>query len=138
MSWLSAAGLFGALFTLMLDRSGAIWVGTAAGLDRWQPERSAFVHFEHDEKDPASLDGAQVSQVIEDQTGALWVGMFDGGLARVDHGGRVLERFRHDAKVASSIASDDVRAVLEDRIGHLWVGTPEGLDLLDRSTGRFD
>jgi signal transduction histidine kinase/ligand-binding sensor domain-containing protein/CheY-like chemotaxis protein/HPt (histidine-containing phosphotransfer) domain-containing protein len=125
------------IFTLMLDRSGAIWAGTAAGLDRWQPERSAFVHFQHDAKDPASLDGAEVSQVIEDQTGALWVGMFDGGLARVDHGGRVLERFRHDTKVASSIVSDDVRAVLEDRMGHLWVGTPEGLDLLDRSTGRF-
>jgi signal transduction histidine kinase/ligand-binding sensor domain-containing protein/CheY-like chemotaxis protein/HPt (histidine-containing phosphotransfer) domain-containing protein len=125
------------IFTLALDRSGALWVGTAAGLDRWQPERSAFVHFRHDAKDPASLEGNQVSQVIEDQSGSLWVGTFDGGLNRMDHGGRVVERFRHDPKLATSLASDEVRAVLEDHAGHLWIGTPEGLDLLDRSTGRF-
>ena len=65
---------------LALDRSGALWVGTAAGLDRWQPERSAFVHFRHDAQDPASLEGNQVSQVIEDQNGSLWVGTFDGGM----------------------------------------------------------
>ncbi len=125
------------IFTLAVDRSGALWAGTAAGLDRWQPERSAFVHFRHDDKDTASLDGNQVSQIVEDQSGSLWIGTFDGGLERMDHGGRVLQRFRHDAKIASSLASDDVRAILEDGAGHLWVGTPEGLDLLDRASGRF-
>jgi signal transduction histidine kinase/ligand-binding sensor domain-containing protein/HPt (histidine-containing phosphotransfer) domain-containing protein/ActR/RegA family two-component response regulator len=125
------------IFSLALDRSGALWAGTAAGLDRWQPERSAFMHFHHDAKDPASLDGNQVSQVIEDRNGSLWVGTFDGGLSRMDRGGRVIERFRHDSKHPTSLASDDVRAILEDHAGHLWIGTPEGLDLLDRSAGRF-
>ena len=27
-----------------LDRSGALWVGTEAGLDRWQPEHHGFLH----------------------------------------------------------------------------------------------
>ena len=125
------------IFTLALDRSGTLWAGTAAGLERAQPERGAFAHFRHDERDPASLAGNQVSQVIEDREGSLWVGTFDGGLSRMDHGGRVIESFRHDPKLAASLASDEVRAVLEDHAGHLWIGTPEGLDLLDRSTGRF-
>jgi len=125
------------VFTLALDRSGALWVGTLAGLDRWQPERGAFIHFRHDPSDPHSLVGSQVLQIIEDQGGNLWVGTFDGGLNRMDHGGRVLESFRHDPHVETSLASDEVRAILEDHAGHLWVGTSEGLDLLDRSTGRF-
>jgi signal transduction histidine kinase/ligand-binding sensor domain-containing protein/CheY-like chemotaxis protein len=125
------------VFTLALDHSGALWVGTLAGLDRWQPERGAFMHFRHDPSDPHSLVGSQVTQIVEDQGGSLWVGTFDAGLNRMDHGGRVLESFRHDPKVDTSLASDDVHAILEDHAGHLWVGTSEGLDLLDRPTGRF-
>jgi signal transduction histidine kinase/ligand-binding sensor domain-containing protein/CheY-like chemotaxis protein len=125
------------VFTLALDRSGVLWVGTLAGLDRWQPERGAFLHFRHNPSDPHSLVGSQVTQIVEDQGGSLWVGTFDAGLNRMDHGGRVLESFRHNPKVDTSLASDDVHAILEDHAGHLWVGTSEGLDLLDRSTGRF-
>jgi ligand-binding sensor domain-containing protein len=80
-------------------------VGTAAGLDRWQPERGAFMHFRHDAKDPHSLGGNQVSQIIEDQNGSLWVGTFDGGLDRMDRGGHIIESFRHDAQRATSLGS---------------------------------
>ena len=125
------------IFTLAMDRSGTLWVGTATGLDRWQPERSAFRHFRHDPNDARSLGGSQVSQVIEDQNGNFWVGTFDGGLNRMDHSGNIIESFRHDPKLATSLGSDEVHALLEDHAGHLWIGTSEGLDLLDRSTGRF-
>jgi signal transduction histidine kinase/ligand-binding sensor domain-containing protein/CheY-like chemotaxis protein/HPt (histidine-containing phosphotransfer) domain-containing protein len=125
------------VFVLALDRSGTVWVGTAIGLDRWQPGPRAFLHFRHDPKDPKSIVGPRVSQFLQDQAGSLWVGSFDGGLDRMDPAGHVLEQYRHDPRRASSLSSDDVRAVLEDHAGHLWVGTPEGLDLLDRSTGQF-
>jgi signal transduction histidine kinase/ligand-binding sensor domain-containing protein/CheY-like chemotaxis protein/HPt (histidine-containing phosphotransfer) domain-containing protein len=125
------------VFTIALDRSGSLWVGTAVGLDRWQPDRRAFLHFRHDPEDPQSLDGPRVSHFLEDHGGNLWVGSFDGGLNRMDHAGHVREHFRHDPRRAASLSSDDVRAILEDHAGRLWVGTPEGLDLLDRSTGQF-
>jgi signal transduction histidine kinase/ligand-binding sensor domain-containing protein/CheY-like chemotaxis protein/HPt (histidine-containing phosphotransfer) domain-containing protein len=125
------------IFDLMLDRSGAVWVGTAAGLDRWQPERNGFLHFRHQTDDPHSLSGTQVLAALEDQSGNFWIGTFDGGLDRMDASGHVLESFRHDPRRATSLAGDEVTALLEDRAGHLWVGTSEGLDLLDRTTGRF-
>ena len=116
------------IFTLALDRAGTVWVGTETGLERWQPERGTFLH---------SLSGQQISQVLEDQSGTLWVGTFDGGLDRMERGGRIAQNFRHDPKQLSSLSNDDVRAVLEDRAGHLWIGTTDGLDLLNRSTGQF-
>jgi signal transduction histidine kinase/ligand-binding sensor domain-containing protein/DNA-binding response OmpR family regulator len=125
------------IYTLALDRSGALWIGTGGGLDRWQPESRAFMHVLHDANDPHSLSSLQVAQVIEDRHGGLWVGTFDGGLDRMDHGGHVIESFRHDPQRPTSLGSDDVRAILEDHTGRLWIGTPEGLDLLDRSTGQF-
>ena len=81
--------------------------------------------------------GKQVSAIIEDQTGSLWVGTFDGGLDHIDSTGKLIESFRHDAQRPASLASDEVRAILEDHAGHLWVGTEEGLDLLDRASGEF-
>jgi signal transduction histidine kinase/ligand-binding sensor domain-containing protein/DNA-binding NarL/FixJ family response regulator len=125
------------VFTVALDRSGALWAGTAVGLDRWQPEQRAFLHFRHAPEDPQSLDGPRISRFLEDHSGNLWVGSFDGGLNRMDHAGHVHEHFRHDPRRAGSLSSDDVRALLEDHAGRLWVGTPEGLDLLDPTTGQF-
>jgi signal transduction histidine kinase/ligand-binding sensor domain-containing protein/CheY-like chemotaxis protein len=119
------------IFTFTLDRAGNVWVGTDAGLDRWQPAQRSFAHV-------GPLRNRQVSRVVEDQNGALWVGMFDGGLTRLDRQGRVLETFRHDPRRATSLSSDDVRAILTDQAGHVWVGTAEGLDLLDRLSGEFD
>lgn len=123
--------------TLTLDRSGVLWIGTEAGLDRWQPDRGMFIHFRHSAQDPHSLSGSQISRVFEDPSGALWVGTYDAGLNRMDRDGRVAEIFRHDPQRPTSLGSDEVRAVLEDRAGHLWIGTPEGLDLLNRSTAAF-
>jgi signal transduction histidine kinase/CheY-like chemotaxis protein/streptogramin lyase len=71
-----------------------------------------------------------VSAIVEDDSGDLWVGTFDGGVDRMDSNGRVLEAFRHSAERPDSLASDDVRAILTDRAGQLWVGTSEGLDLM--------
>ena len=154
----AAAGSLGSdrVQTLAFDRSGTLWVGTDNGLDRWEPQQHSFAHFRHEAagraavdrasggrtpaspaSSPTSLTGNLISQVLEDRSGALWVGTFDGGLDRMDREGRVVQSFRHDAHQSSSLADDEVHALLEDQAGHLWVGTSAGLDLLDRSTGQF-
>ena len=75
--------------------------------------------------------------MLEDQSGALWVGTFDAGLDRMDRDGRVVQVLRHDPANSASLVNDDVRALLEDQAGHLWVGTAGGLELLNRTTGQF-
>jgi len=122
------------ILTLSVDRSGTVWAGTEQGLDRWQPQQRVFTHIRHE---PGSLSGNEVSRVIEDRDGFVWVGTFDGGLNRLDRNGRVIGRFRHSSQDPDSLADDDVRAVLEDPAGRLWIGTADGLDLLDRASGRF-
>ncbi|GAB4187292.1 MAG: hypothetical protein Kow00108_24280 [Calditrichia bacterium] len=51
------------------DRSGDIWIGTAAGLNRWIPEDSSFFHiFEKD-----GLSNNYVYSIIEDSGSGLWI-----------------------------------------------------------------
>jgi signal transduction histidine kinase/ligand-binding sensor domain-containing protein/CheY-like chemotaxis protein/HPt (histidine-containing phosphotransfer) domain-containing protein len=125
------------IFSLTLDRSGDVWAATGAGLDRWQRDRQSFVRFGPPASDERSLNAKQISRVLEDRSGILWVGAFNGGLTRMDRDGRVLETFHHDPRLPDSLGGEDVRAILEDQEGHLWVGTSTGLDLLDRASGQF-
>src|SRR5471032_2791635 len=48
-----------------------------------------------------------------------------------------VQTFRHDPSDSASLADNVVRPILEDHRGRLWIGTFNGLDLLDRATGRF-
>src|SRR5207237_226271 len=115
---------------LLLDRSGTLWVGTEAGLERWQPEHHGFAHL-------SSVGGSHVARVLQDSSGSLWVGTSDAGLRRLDHAGELLQVLRHAPENPASLTTDDVRALLEDQAGHLWVGTAGGLDMLNRATGQF-
>lgn len=125
------------VYTLTLDRSGRIWVGTEKGLDRWDIATRSFTHFRHNGADPFSISGNQVSLIQQSAAGGFWVGTFDGGLDRMSEDGHVEQVYRHLAARPGSLASDDVRAVLRDQAGHLWVGTADGLDLLDPQSGQF-
>ena len=128
------------IYVLYLDGKDRLWVGTEAGLDRW--DAGGFVHFRADPADPSSLSDGRVRAILEDDAGALWVGTSGAGLNRLDPATGRFERFRHDPNVGASLAHDQVRALLQDADGRLWVGTSGGLDLLDgavarsRTTGR--
>ena len=123
------------VYTLYIDRQDRLWVGTEAGLDRW--DAGKFVHFQADPADSASLSEGRVRAILEDDGGGLWVGTSGAGLNRLDPTTGRFERFRHDPKVDASLAHDQVRALLQDSDGRLWVGTSGGLDLVDRGRGTF-
>jgi signal transduction histidine kinase/CheY-like chemotaxis protein/streptogramin lyase/HPt (histidine-containing phosphotransfer) domain-containing protein len=98
------------VLSLLRDGSGALWVGTEAGVDRFDPERSAFVHM--------SGGSGAVYALHEDRTGQLWAGTARG-LFRVEAGGQRLLR-------AAAMLSP-VRAIAEAPGNRLWLGAGDGL-----------
>ena len=63
---------------LSIDNSGALWAATGQGLARW--DGSAFRHIV-----PAGVDLTDVSSMVADGEGALWLGRYGGGLTRYTH-----------------------------------------------------
>lgn len=100
---------------LLVDRSGALWIGThAGGLTRYREGR--FTHF-------SSADGlpdARVRALYEDRLGRLWVGT-DAGVA-VFRDGRVTVH-----STADGLPSNQILAITGDQSGGIWVGTVVGL-----------
>ncbi len=129
----------GAVLSLVEDRHGNLWIGTeGGGLARLRPGSgpagrgpARFMHSRHDPADPASLSHDDVTALLVDRRGALWVGTWAGGVNRFDPDLGRFETYRHDPADAASLDRDVVGSVYEDRSGALWVGTAAGLDRLD-------
>ncbi|MDP8205414.1 MAG: two-component regulator propeller domain-containing protein [Candidatus Electryonea clarkiae] len=81
------------------------------------------------------LSYPQISAIVQDKRGFLWLGTFDGGLNRYD--GYDFKVYRHDSDDQSSLRHDRIFSLFEDSRGDLWVGTRYGLDRFDYDTETF-
>src|SRR5436309_634715 len=76
-----------------------------------------------------------VTALYQDRSGLVWIGSRDG--LRV-YDGNSFRLFDHDHSNADSISDNGIRTIYEDDRSRLWIGTNTGgLELLDRSTGKF-
>ena len=123
-----------AVFVIYTDRAGRLWLGTDKGLSRYEPSSDDF---NNAVAEAGALDGAKIRAIVEDHTGALWIGTLDSGLYRLDPQTRKVTSFRSDANNPRSLSNDRVRAILEDDARRLWVATSDGLNLFDRSSESF-
>jgi signal transduction histidine kinase/ligand-binding sensor domain-containing protein len=139
------------LETVFADKDGMIWISTYGyGLDRLDPVSNRFTHYDlriHHQDDHESLLEDEVTSIISDHEGILWLGTM-GGLVRFDPKKRSVTHFIHDSKDPASLSNNEVRVVYEDKQGTIWVGTGSpyfgensaregGLNKLDKKTGTF-
>ncbi|HYE47964.1 MAG TPA: two-component regulator propeller domain-containing protein [Azospirillaceae bacterium] len=105
------------------DTDGFLWIGTAAGLLRYDGYR--FKAFGADPGAAGDLPDSYIRALHVDGRGRLWIGTSAGGLAWYDPR---QERFvRSDA----ALNHVDVWSIEEDGEGGLWIGTYGGLARMD-------
>jgi len=102
-------------------RDGYVWLGTEAGLARFDGMR--FTVFTA--ADTEALPDGYVNALLEDRQGRLWIGSWEG--LTVYHHGR-FERFAELSKISNSVFS-----LHESQSGVLWFGTSRGLVRYDGS-----
>ena len=80
------------------------------------------------------LSQINVSCIIQDSRGFMWIGTRDG-LNRYD--GYKFIVYNHSFQDDNTISNNLVTDLAEDKDGNIWVGTLTGLNKLERKTGRF-
>ena len=103
---------------LLRTRDGAVWIGTLDGLSRVDPETGTVRRVE-----APPVAGRYVAGLAEGPDGAVWVGLYGYGLARLEARTGRVDSFRAAPGRPGALPSDDLGAVLVDRTGALWVGT---------------
>jgi frataxin-like iron-binding protein CyaY len=123
---------------LVFDASGNFWLGTnGAGLYRFSPRNGEWVHYQNDPNDAYSLSQNQVSGLLLDRTGILWIQFLSGDVDRFDPraGFRIYQQARGNP---NSLSGDTVTSILVDSTGSWWVGTlGNGLNRYEPATGRW-
>src|SRR5690606_37059093 len=73
---------------LLADPSGDVWVGTyGGGVSRYSAADGRYLHFRHDDADPASLRSDFVLRLARTPGGQLWV-VHSAGIDRIDPASR--------------------------------------------------
>ncbi len=133
--------LRGAVQSLALAGDGMLWAGLSDGIAWIDPQRGTWVQqLRHRPQLASGLAGNDVSVLLRDQTGSVWVGGYGVGLQRHRHTPAVAVR-GPDADPQSPLASADLRLLLARRDGHLLVASHSGpvaeLDGELRTLGRW-
>jgi diguanylate cyclase (GGDEF)-like protein len=125
------------VYSVIEDRTGAIWVGTSNGLDklnvatgRIERQAALLTHL------PGMHAEVVVNALLEDQHGDLWIATNSGLLRRdVDSGN--FSAFHNRPTDAHSLPGERVQTLLQDSAGRLWIGTSAGLALYEGLGDKF-
>ena len=125
------------IYAFAQDPGGRVWIGTASGLDRLDPDSGLIEQFGPRLRAAALPAGAalKVNALHDDARGSLWIGL-DCGLARYDAASATFTLLQHRQNDPNSLPEGRITAILEDDEQRLWIGTTAGLALLDRRTGQ--
>jgi ligand-binding sensor domain-containing protein/signal transduction histidine kinase len=114
--WTVEEGLLNnAITSIIQTRDGYLWIGTWAGMARFDGVRFTPV--------ADTLPNDHGRALVEDQDGAIWIGLSGMGVARWQNG-------RADLFTPNEgLAGADVRALALDE-GRIWVATENGLSVV--------
>jgi diguanylate cyclase (GGDEF)-like protein len=103
---------------------GIVWVGTDAGLGRYDPRGDQWRVYQS-QAGGSGLPDNRVQTLLIDSSGRLWIGLIHG-LAWLDAASNTINSYFRDEAEMRSLPDDYIVSLFEDRGGSLWIGTKSG------------
>ena len=118
------------VWSILEDKSGILWIGTNAGLNKVDVRKKQFESYSYNPLEPGSISDGDVSSILKDSFGNLWVGTGGGGLNLFDQKNQTFIHFKHNPNNSTSLSNDEVFSLYQDAHNNLWIGTYGGLNKL--------
>jgi len=118
---------------IVQDAKGFLWLGTQAGLVRY--DGYSYTLYENEPFQDNVLSHNQVQTLFLDGD-VLWIGTY-GGLNRLDMKTNRIKNYVKDSNNPDSLRDNLVVSIARDAQGRLWVGTAQGLDRMDEQKETF-
>jgi len=123
-TWTVQSGLpLNTITALIQTEDGYIWVGTGAGLSRFDG-----VRFKTFTRQNSPLSNDRITSLYEDANRVLWIGTDGGGLYSCERG------LWKNVTTNDGLSNAHVRTITGDWKGDLWVGTDYGLNRISQDS----
>ena len=118
---------------MMEDKERNLWFGTRRGISKF--DGKTFVNFPLQFLADNGRSKNNISSIIEDKSGYIWIGTAGSGVVKYD--GKNFIHITEDEGLSNNNVMGN--SIMEDRSGHLWFGTTgNGLNRLSpKSFQRF-
>lgn len=121
------------IWSLLIDHTDRLWVGTNNGLNRYEPATNTFTSWNIAN---SNLSNNMIRCLYEDNRQRLWIGT-QAGLNLLEAPYKQFTVMKSGDK-AKSLSNHWIRAIQQDRKGNLWIGTfAGGLNRFDESSDAF-
>ncbi len=125
----------GSVQAMIQDEQGFLWFGTQAGLNKY--DGYTFTVYESEPDDSTTLGDNDVSGIVQDQRGNLWISGSGGNLSRLDISTDTITRYQNDPANGNSLTADGINDIHVSEDGTVWVATSGGLSRYNVETDNF-
>ncbi|MCC5930400.1 MAG: hypothetical protein JJU28_14225 [Cyclobacteriaceae bacterium] len=97
------------------DRSGILWIGTNAGINKIDRQNERFYLIRKEPGNENSLSNNNVQCIHKEPGGILWIGTFDGGLNRYDPAKKQFTTWLTDDVIEGGDSRKEMEKILRQR-----------------------
>ena len=108
------------------DKNGNFWLGTRKCLSYFNPLTKHFKNFESNLTNPKIKPPSNISCILSDKNGTLWMGTGSEGLYNFNSKTESFTRYNYNPQNPNSISSNSIWALYQDSPGILWIATYGG------------
>jgi len=124
------------VYCIFEDSAETFWLGTEAGLNRFDTATQRFSHWKHEPDNPASLNSNTISFITKDRSGVYWLGT-DGGINTFHDKRHQFQKFQHRPGQPESISHPYIWDFGQDASDYIWIATSFGLNRFDAGNGHI-
>ena len=120
------------------DKSHVLWIGSHAGLIKYNPETNAFHVFRdttHGKENNSRH--AAINNIYIADDGIVWTGNWGAGLNKFDPQTQQWETYNWDLQHLENSTKNIAQSIIKKNVYQLWVATYSGLMIFDIPTGKF-
>ncbi len=131
-----ADGLTG-LMGVVEDANGDLWLASPGkGLLHFDRAHRHVVWYRNHPNDVHSIGEDKAIALFQDDHANIWVALHSSGIAHFSERAEQFESFKHDADDPNSLTLNFVNEIFDGSDGTLWIGNDDGINRIDRSTGK--
>ena len=118
------------------DRKDVLWLGSSNGLYHYHKSTGQWTHHRHNSTIPHSISNDEITVILEDRQGNLWLGTSGGGVNKLAIWRKRFKHYTYNSEDMHGFPKSEVSNISQDDSGNIWLATNgSGYTKLNRQTG---